>query len=109
MCCVCYLLFVTECGISVQVLQQGFSGCLVIIPDKSQPEQETPECILLILHRPLLCSNPLAVLRHLHKGGDKLCVGGNFLWATGNVEPRETNLTIGYLIGKRIRTQCLPQ
>ena len=47
LCCVCYLLFITECGIAVQIFQKNFSGCLVLIPDESQPEQETPECILL--------------------------------------------------------------
>ena len=46
-CCVCYFLFVTESTVAIQVLQNDFSGCLVLIPDESQPEQETPECILL--------------------------------------------------------------
>ena len=78
-CCVRHLLFVTESTVAIQVLQKDFSGCLVLIPDESQPEQETPECILLILHRPLLCGDPLAVLRHLHKGGNQLCVGGDLL------------------------------
>lgn len=109
MCCVRYLLFVTESTVAIQVLQKDFSGCLVRIPDESQPEQETPKSILLVVYWPLLCGDSLAVLRHLRKGGNQLCVGGDLLWATGNVEPRESNLAIGYFVGKRIRTQCLSQ
>lgn len=108
-CCVRLLLFVTEGTVAIQVLQQHFPCHLVRIPDESQSEQETPKGVLLVAHHPLLCGDPLAVLRHLHKGGDQLCVGGDFLRTAGNMEPRESHLAIGYLIGKRIRTQCLPQ
>ena len=104
-----YSLFITECGIAVQILQQHFPCHLVRITDKSQSEQETPEGVLLVAHRPLLCGNPLAVLRHLRKGGNQLCVGGDFLRAAGNMEPWETNLAIGYLVDKCIRTQRLSQ
>ena len=38
-CCVRYLLFVTESTVAVQVLQKDFSGCLVLIPVKTQLEQ----------------------------------------------------------------------
>ena len=34
-----YLLCVTEGTVAIQVLQKDFSGCLVRIPDESQPEQ----------------------------------------------------------------------
>ena len=104
-----YSLFITECGIAVQILQQHFPCHLVRITDKSQSEQETSEGVLLVAHRPLLCGNPLAVLRHLRKGGNQLCLGGDYLRAAGNMEPWETNLAIGYLVDKCIRTQRLSQ
>ena len=104
-----YLLCVTEGTVAIQVLQQHFPCHLVHIPDESQSEQETPKGVLLVAHRPLLCGDPLAVLRHLCKSSDQLCVGGDFLRATGNMEPGESHLAIGYFVGKRIRPQCLSQ
>ena len=104
-----YLLCVTEGTVAIQVLQQHSPCHLVFIPDESQSEQETPEGVLLVAHRPLLCGNPLAVLGQLRKGGNQLCVGGDVLRAAGNMEPWETNLAIGYLVDKCIRTQRLSQ
>ena len=48
--CVRYLLLISEGTVAVQILHQHSPCHLVRIPDKSQPEQETPKSILLVVH-----------------------------------------------------------
>ena len=48
--CVRYLLLISEGTVAVQILHQHSPCRLVCIPDKSQSDQETPECILLVVH-----------------------------------------------------------
>lgn len=45
-----YLLPMPESRITGEVLQQDFSGGFVLIPDKAEPEQETAECIFVIVY-----------------------------------------------------------
>ena len=59
-------------GISAEVLEENLPAGLVLVADKPQPQEETTECVLLVLVGFGLCRDPFLIPRHLAQLADEV-------------------------------------
>ena len=74
-----------------EVLQQDFSSALVFRADEAQSNQETAECVLLVVHLFLGGGDALLVLAHLAEGGDEVGVCADLVGAGQFLEPGKSH------------------
>ena len=82
---------VLPCSVPVQVLQQYLSSLFVLLTDKSEPEEETAECVFLIVHGLVLQGHTFDCSHVFCQLADEGDAGFLLLGILGHRKPRKSN------------------
>ena len=77
------------CAVPGKVTEQNLARCFELITDEAEPDQEYPECELLVVCRPLRGADAFLLLAHPADGRDELGEGFDLVRFRHLRKPRE--------------------